>query len=270
MTARVPAPADPGRIAVGDLCLAYRYLAGMRRQPLLLFLHEGLGCISLWRDFPDQLVELTGLPALVYDRAGYGRSDPLPARRDRRYLHDYAWQELPALLRALDETRPLLLVGHSDGGTIALLYAARFPHRVAAVITAAAHVSVEREALAGIRTAVAGFRHGDLQQRLERHHGDKTAAVFHGWSDTWLDRDFRDWNIESDIAAVACPVLALQGENDEYGTPGQLRSIKAHVRGPCETALIPDCGHAPQFQARPTTMKTIAAFISALILPPGE
>jgi len=265
MTDRVATPADPGGIVVGDVCLAYRYLKGARRQPLLLFLHEGLGCISLWRDFPDEIVERTGLPALIYDRAGHGRSDPLPAPRDPRYLHDYAWQELPALLQALDETRPLILVGHSDGGTIALLFAARYPQRVIGVITAAAHVSVESEALAGIRDAVAGFHRGDLRQRLERHHGDKTGTIFHAWSDTWLGSDFLDWNIESDIAPVACPVLALQGADDEYGTAGQLHSIQTHVRGPCATVLIPDCGHAPQFQARTATAQRIADFIAGLM-----
>jgi pimeloyl-ACP methyl ester carboxylesterase len=264
VTERLLASGTAGRVAAGDVCLAYRYVEGARRQPLLLFLHEGLGSISLWRDFPDEIAERTGLPALIYDRAGYGGSGPLPCRRDPRYLHDYAWRELPALLEAFNEARPLILIGHSDGGTIALLFAARHPNRVIGLATLAAHVRVENETLEGIRQATAEYRRGALRDRLERHHGPKTDRLFHAWSDTWLDTGFLGWNIESDLTRVACPVLALQGADDEYGTPGQLHSIQTHVSGPCETLLIPDCGHSPQFQSRPTTANKIVGFVAAL------
>jgi pimeloyl-ACP methyl ester carboxylesterase len=258
-----PAEFD-GRIGVGGTRLAYRYLHADRRGPLLLFLHEGLGSTSLWRDVPGEIGERSGLPVLIYDREGYGRSDPLRTGRTRAYLHDYAWRELPALLAALDEHRPLVLIGHSDGGTIALLFAARFPDRVVGIVTEAAHVFVEPEALAGIRRAVIEFEQGDLRDRLRRYHGEKTDATFRAWSDTWTSGGFRGWNIEAEIGTVVCPILALQGADDEYGTPAQLDSIRNHVSGPCRTILLPDCGHVPHFQSRQLATAAIVEFVKSV------
>lgn len=253
------------RVSVGGTDIAYRYTTASERQPLLLFLHEGLGSISLWRDVPDEIGSRTGLPALVYDRQGYGQSDPLQRERTPSYLHDYAWQELPALLDALGERRPLILVGHSDGGTIALLYASRFADRVRGVVTEAAHVSVEQEALDGIRDAEREFDRGRLRERLARHHGDKTETTFRAWSDTWSSARFLGWSIESEIRAVECPILAMQGANDEYGTPAQLDAIAAHVNGPCRLLLIPDCGHTPHLDARGTAVHAIVDFVAELV-----
>ncbi len=259
-----PPPESDGYVFVRGTRLAYRYLHADRCGPLLLFLHEGLGSTSLWRDVPDEIGERSGLPVLIYDREGYGRTDPLRTGRTCAYLHDYAWRELPAMLDALDEHRPLVLIGHSDGGTIALLFAARFPDRVVGVVTEAAHVFVEPEALAGIRRAVFEFEHGKLRDRLRRHHGEKTDAMFRAWSDTWTSGRFRGWTIEAEIGTVVCPILALQGADDEYGTPAQLESIRNCVSGPCRTILLPDCGHVPHFQSRHLATAAIVEFVKSV------
>lgn len=217
--------------------------------PPLLFLHEGLGCIALWKDFPAGLCRSLNRNGIVYDRLGYGRSDPLDGPRDPRYLHDEAYRVLPALLDALDVSRAVL-IGHSDGGTIALLAAGAFPERVAAVVCEAAHVFVEEITLAGIRAAGEAFAEGELRRRLQRYHGEKTDATFAAWHDTWLSPAFRDWSIEAELARVTCPTLVLQGEDDEYGTPAQVTAIARGVSGPVETALIPGCAHVPHHQAR--------------------
>ncbi len=226
----------------------------------LVFLHEGLGSVGQWQDFPDALCGALGMEGLVYDRAGHGGSDALPAARTSRYLHDEAWQVLPAVLDAAAIDRAVL-VGHSDGGTIALLFAARFADRVAAAVTEAAHVHVEPETLAGIAAAVEAWRTTDLRQRLARHHGDKTEALFQAWADTWLAPGFRDWNIAEDIAGLACPVLLIQGAEDEYGTPRQLAAIAGAALGPVERLLLPGVGHTPHRQARATTLQAMADFV---------
>lgn len=226
----------------------------------LVFLHEGLGSVAQWRDFPDALCAELGLDGVVYDRPGHGGSDAAPAARTFRYLHDEAWQVLPAVLDAAGIERAVL-VGHSDGGTIALLFAARSPDRVAAAITEAAHVHVEPETLAGIAAAVEAWRSTDLRHRLARHHGEKAQALFHAWADTWLAPGFRGWNVERDIAGLACPLLLIQGAADEYGTPGQLAAIARAALGPVERLLLPGVGHTPHRQARAATLQAMADFV---------
>lgn len=247
-------------VKAGGRRLAVRLIAWERRPPCLVFLHEGLGSIAQWQDFPQELAEAAALPALVYERYGHGRSDPLGEPRQPAYLHEEALIALPEVLRACAAGDPLL-VGHSDGGSIALIYASRAgadrPAR--AVVTMAAHVFVEPESLAGIRRTVAAYETGGLRRRLEHYHGDRTDRLFRGWADIWLSEAFRDFRIE--LSGVECPVLALQGEDDEYGTPEQLRRIAAGVRGPVETELIPRCGHAPYRQARETVLRRVVEFI---------
>ncbi len=228
----------------------------------LVFLHEGLGSIGQWRDFPSRLSEKTGLPALVYDRWGYGKSEPFTLPRDTRYLHDEALAGLPAVLDAC-RIGKAILIGHSDGGSIALMYASKHPDRVRAVITEAAHVFVEDVTLEGIRKAVDVYAATDLGKRLARYHGEKTELVFHGWADTWLSPEFRNWNIEEVLPGVRCPILIIQGIDDRYGTPAQVRAIERQVSGRAETLLV-RCGHIPHAEAREEVLEAMAGFIEDL------
>jgi pimeloyl-ACP methyl ester carboxylesterase len=229
----------------------------------LVFLHEGLGSVGQWRDFPSRLSERTGLPALVYDRWGYGKSDPFTLPRPASYLHDEARFSLPAVLDECGIGRAIL-VGHSDGGSIALIFASTRPERVRAVITEAAHVFVESVTLEGIRGAVKVYALTDLGKRLARYHGDKTDLVFHGWADTWLSPEFRDWNIEEVLPGVRCPVLVIQGIDDPYGTPAQVRAIERQVSGSARSLLV-RCGHIPHAEAQAEVLEGMARFIGELL-----
>lgn len=215
--------------------------------PLWVFLHEGLGSRSLWRDFPQRLCDATGCRGLVFSRQGYGASTP--RRADERwpvtFMHAQAQQFLPAYFEALDldtaTDRPWLF-GHSDGGSIALLHAAACADRVAGTVVAAPHLFVEDISVRNIAQAREAYLHGDLRQRLARHHDDVDSA-FWGWNDIWLDPAFRAWNIEAELPRIACPLLAIQGHDDEYGTLAQIRDIAHHV--PHVRLLeLAACGHS--------------------------
>jgi pimeloyl-ACP methyl ester carboxylesterase len=217
-------------------------------SPLVVFLHEGLGSVSAWKDFPDRLCAAAGCRGLVWSRPGYGGSTPRAAgeRWGIDFLHRQADTVLPALLAAVDiDTRaaPPWLFGHSDGGSIALLHAAMFPDRVAGAVVLAPHILVEAFGLASIRVARDAYLHGDLKGRLARHHGDPDSAFF-GWNDVWLDPAFEAFDIRADLARIACPLLAIQGTDDPYGTMAQIDGIAARVP---QTALLKldACGHAP-------------------------
>lgn len=229
---------------------------------MLVFLHEGLGSIAQWKDFPAILCQCLGLPGLVYERRGHGGSDSLAGPRPLDYHYHEAQVILPQVLAAC-AVDDCILIGHSDGGTIALLYAAAFPERPRALITEAAHVFVEELTLTGIRATREAFRVTDLAVRLARYHGTKTPATFAGWAETWLAPEFRNWNIEHELPRIRCPALILQGEADEYGTPEQVHAIARGVSGSVRTLLIPDCGHVPHFQARDTVSKAMTEFIEA-------
>jgi pimeloyl-ACP methyl ester carboxylesterase len=238
---------------------------GSPRDPVetLIFLHEGLGSIAQWRDFPMALCRETGLPAVVYERWGYGSADPLDVPRTVRYLHDEALESLPEVMRQLRIDRSIL-IGHSDGGSIALIFAAAWPEKVRGIITEAAHVFVEEITVAGIREAVEIYASSDLPKRLSKYHGGNTERAFRGWSDIWLSPAFRDWNIEDGLAGVRCPVLAIQGQDDEYGTPAQVSAIVRGVSGPAEPLLLPGCGHIPHHQARKRVLDAMKRFILSL------
>ncbi|MRV75590.1 alpha/beta fold hydrolase [Duganella sp. FT92W] len=242
--------------------LHYEWIDGPQQRPVLVFLHEGLGCTAMWKDFPARLCALAGCPGLVYDRLGYGLSDPLTRARSVHYLHEYTLIELPAVLERLLPARPYIVIGHSDGGSIALLHGAAQPANLLGVLTEAAHVFVEDVTLAGIRTALDAWEAGKLRG-LERYHGDKTGAIFHAWADTWLTPAFSQWNIEGVLASIACPVLALQGEGDQYGTAAQLASIASRAPRAMEH-MLPDCGHTPHLDNPDATLAAMAAFISRL------
>jgi pimeloyl-ACP methyl ester carboxylesterase len=229
--------------------LEYLRIAPERAGTPVVFLHEGLGSVAGWRDFPRHLCDRLGAPGLVYSRCGYGQSSRLDWRQAPRrpdFMHREAHVVLPALLDALGIAQPLL-VGHSDGGSIALLYAARFDPCAIAVL--APHVFVEDITIASIRAARAAWTEGALRDRLARHHTDPDGAFF-GWNDVWLDPAFRDWDIEAELAHVRCPVLAIQGHDDEYGTMAQIDRIAAGLAAghdpPCELLKLAHCRHSPQ------------------------
>ncbi|HKY95003.1 MAG TPA: alpha/beta fold hydrolase, partial [Kiloniellales bacterium] len=209
---------SPEFITIDGVRLEVRRLAGTRPGPTLIFLHEGLGSVALWRDFPDKVAAATGLPVVVYSRRGYGRSDPRAESYAPDFMHREALDVLPKLLAALGIERPLL-VGHSDGASIALIHASRHP--VAGVVALAPHVFVEAITVAAIAKAADAARDTDLLQRLGRHHARPDHA-FWGWNDIWLLPAFRDWTIEDVLPAIQAPVLAIQGEDDEYGTMAQI------------------------------------------------
>jgi pimeloyl-ACP methyl ester carboxylesterase len=210
--------------------------------PPIVFLHEGLGSVSLWRDFPQRVADATGAEAIVYSRAGYGRSDAAPGPRRVRYMHDEALLVLPALLERLAVHRPILF-GHSDGGSIALIHAGGPGRRVTGVIVLAPHVMVEDLSVQSIAQARVAYETTDLKARLARHHAD-VDAVFRGWNDIWLDPEFRAWNIEEYLARIQCPVLAIQGEDDEYGTMDQIERIGRQAPD-VELLKLARCGHSP-------------------------
>ena len=237
----------------------------LNTKPTLVFLHEGLGCIPLWRDFPSALCEAAGCRGLVYDRWGYGRSDSLTAAgpRELRYLHVEALCSLPEVLKQcnIDDA---VLIGHSDGGSIALIFSAVYPDRVCGIITEAAHVFVEEVTLVGVHKAVEMFEETDLREKLAKYHGDNTEMMFHGWADTWLHPEFRDWNIEKFLPKIVTPLLVLQGEDDEYGTSAQVDAIASQVAGPVESRLIPHCGHIPHLEAPDEVLTEMKQFILKL------
>lgn len=216
--------------------------------PWLVFLHEGLGSLAMWKDFPQALCDTVGCRGLVYSRPGYGRSTPRAATQawSVDFMHSQAHEVLPALLEALKldtAAHPPCLFGHSDGGSIALLHAARFPDRVAGVIALAPHIMVEDLSVASIAEARTAYETTDLRERLARYHADPDSA-FYGWNDVWLDPAFRGWSIEAEIGAIRCPVLAVQGHDDQYGTMDQVRGIARRV-AQTELLELPDCGHSP-------------------------
>ncbi len=237
------------------------YGSGDKKSPVLIFLHEGLGCIELWRDFPEQVCRDTGLTGLVYDRLGHGKSDPLPKRRSQYYLHDEALKYLPPLLEAVNIDRPVF-IGHSDGGTIALLYAAHFAGKTAGLITEAAHVFLEDVTIDGIQNAVKMYETGKLKKGLTKYHGDKIDAIFYGWANTWLSPEFRNWNIVDELKNITAPSLIIQGQSDEYGTEKQVDTIVNTVQGHAEKLMIPECGHVPHFQAKDLVQEKMMRFIN--------
>jgi len=227
-------------------------------QPAIVLLHEGLGSVSLWRDFPQRLRERTGRTVVAYSRYGYGNSDVLRESREPRYMHHEGEVVLPQVLAALELERPILF-GHSDGASIALIFAGARPDDARALILEAPHVFVEDVSIASITAAKAAFATTDLRAKLARHHAD-AAATFAGWNDAWLAPRFRDWNIEDDAARVRAPVLLIQGEADEYGTTAQLDAIAARVPW-AETLLVPGAGHSPHRDAPELVLDRVAAFV---------
>lgn len=230
--------------------------------PVMVFLHEGLGSVAMWRDFPARLCAATGLRGLVYSRPGYGRSTPRAAgeRWGPDFMHVQAREVLPALLQALEVDRPWLF-GHSDGGSIALLHAAAFPQALRGAIVLAPHILVEEVSITSIEKAREAYRTTDLKQRLARYHDDPDSA-FGGWNGIWLDPAFRAWSIEEEIRAIRCPLLAIQGLDDEYGTLEQIRGIARRVPQ-AQLLELPQCGHSPHKDQPEKVVEAVAQFVSS-------
>jgi pimeloyl-ACP methyl ester carboxylesterase len=243
--------------------LEYRWIPATRRDaPPLVFLHEGLGSAALWSDFPDRLAAATGSGALIYSRYGFGRSEPLREPRTSDYLEREALDALPAVLEDRGIERPVL-VGHSDGATIALIHAAagRWPAR--GLVLEAPHVFVEDVTIRGIERARAEYGAGRLRGKLQPWHED-VDATFRGWADLWLLPGFWAWNIERMLPGICCPMLVIQGEKDQYGTAAQLEAIARGASGPVETRMLAGCGHAPHAEQPEIVLEAMEGFIGAL------
>jgi len=231
-------------------------------KPTLVFLHEGLGSMRQWRDFPLRVARATGCAALVYSRYGYGHSDVLEEpRRSVRFMHEEALEALPEVLAETGIRAPVL-VGHSDGASIAIIYAgAGHPARALALM--APHVFVEEVCIRSIEQAKREFESTDLPHKLGRYHRDPRRS-FYLWNDVWLDPAFLDWNIEEYLPGISCPVLAIQGEDDVYGTMAQLQAIALKVKGPCELVELKRCGHSPFRDQPDATLDALVRFIDGL------
>jgi pimeloyl-ACP methyl ester carboxylesterase len=243
-----------------ELRLEYEWVGVPRSaRNVVVFLHEGLGSVSMWRDFPRAFCDANGLAGFVFSRYGYGGSTARP--HAERWAPDFmavqARAVLPALLAAVGIERPWLF-GHSDGATIALLYAARHDD-VAGVVAVAPHLFVEDVSIASIRAARVAYESGDLRERLARHHDDVDSA-FYGWNDAWLAPEFRAWNVERELATIGCPVLAVQGEDDEYGTLEQIRAV-ARAVPQTELLVLPRCGHSPHRDQPQALMREAGLFV---------
>jgi len=238
--------------------------------PTIVMLHEGLGCVEMWRGFPEQLAAATGCGVFLYSRAGYGKSDSCTLPRPLTYMEDEAAGTLPKLLDAIGFRRGLLL-GHSDGASIATAYLGqRQDHRVRGLILIAPHFFVEDVSVASIATAREAYATTNLRERLARYHGANVDCAFRGWNDAWLDPEFRTWNILDCVAQVRVPMLIVQGAEDEYGTPAQLAAAEREAYCPVETALIPQCGHAPHLQKPDETVAAIVDFAACLLALDAE
>ncbi len=242
--------------------LEYAWVGGARgAAPVIVFLHEGLGSLAMWKNFPQKLCAAAGARGLVFSRYGYGRSTPRPAAEKWpvEFMHVQAERVLPALFASIGLDRPSWLYGHSDGGSIALIHAAAFPERVAGLVAVAPHVFVEDVSVASIEAARVAYAGTDLPQRLARYHADADSA-FHGWNDIWLDPAFRAWNIEDSLRRIRCPVLAVQGEDDEYGTMAQIDAI-ARVVPQARLLKLPSCGHSPHRDQPAALTEAVVAFM---------
>jgi pimeloyl-ACP methyl ester carboxylesterase len=244
--------------------IEHRWLAGPADAPLLVFLHEGLGSVAMWKDFPERLCQALGVRGLVYSRPGYGRSTPRPADAPLQpdFMHRQAHEVLPALLAALGVHEPPVLLGHSDGGSIALLFAARFPNALRGLVAMAPHIRVEPVSISSIQAAREAWTSTDLPGRLARYHDDVESA-FRGWNDIWLHPEFERWNIEAEIAPIRCPVLAIQGVDDEYGTLAQIRGI-AHRVPQTRLLELPACAHSPHRDQPEAVIQAVGELLKLL------
>jgi pimeloyl-ACP methyl ester carboxylesterase len=253
-----------GFLTIGDASLEYRVAGDPAVPPAIVMLHEGLGSAALWGDFPDRLAAATGVTVFAYSSAGYGASSPVALPRPLTYMHDEAGHVLPALLDAIGFRRGLLL-GHSDGASIATIYAGTVQdHRVRGLVLIAPHFFVEDVGLAAIRDAKTAYESGDLKTRLARWHKHVDVA-FYGWNGAWLDPGFRDWDITDALAYIRVPVAIVQGESDQYGTVRQVEAAQEECYCPIEVAMIAGAGHSPQREKPEVTLAAITDFANRIL-----
>jgi len=243
---------DLNRIFVGD----------SSAERLIIFLHEGLGSVEQWKNFPEHVCRETHSYGLIYDRSGYGKSPGSLANRKPTYLHESAI-ELDALIEDLPNHYERILYGHSDGGSIALIYAANYPTKIKAIITEAAHVFVEPETLIGVQAALPLFKKGKFDG-LKKYHGERFEEVFLAWNTAWLSPAFASWNIVDLLPKITCPQLVMQGIDDQYGTAKQVETISKLTKGVTKTVLIENCGHAPHKENENETLIVIEDFLNGI------
>jgi pimeloyl-ACP methyl ester carboxylesterase len=257
--------ADEGFLDLGDMRLEYRMIGPRPHEaPTLVVLHEGLGCVGMWNNFPDKLARETGAGVFVYSRAGYGRSSPVALPRPLSFMHDEARNVLPRLLDAIGFRRGLL-VGHSDGASIAAIHAGSVEdHRVRGLVLIAPHFFTEDMGIAEIARARQAYETTDLRQKLARWHAHVDNA-FRGWNDAWLDPNFRQWDITEELAYIRVPILIVQGADDQYGTVRQIEVAREECYCPVEVALLPGARHAPHREAPQATLDAVAGFANRLL-----
>lgn len=238
--------------------IEYDFARAAPGAPVIVLLHEGLGSLSQWRDFPRRILHATGCSTLTFSRYGHGRSDPLTEPRRVGFMHDEALNALPELLDRLEVKRPILL-GHSEGASIALIYAGGTGRPVSGLIAMAPHLMVEDVCLDSIRETKRIFEASDLREKLARHHTDP-EATFRGWNDIWLDPGFRDWNIEGFLPRITCPILAIRGEGDAYGTMEQVDRL-ARLAAGVELLKLRECGHSPHRDQPEAVIDAVTGFV---------
>jgi len=257
----MPTRGVPARIEVLGQHLEYRWIGpGPEEAPTIVFLHEGLGCLAMWRDFPDRLAAATGCGALVYSRMGYGASDPVPGPRSVRFMHQEALEVLAAVIDRF-QLQQVVLFGHSDGASIAVVYAGARPGAVRALVLEAPHVFVEPVCVESIARIAQAYGTTRLREKLGRYHGDNSDSMFQTWTDVWLRPEFRTWNIEEYLPSIESPVLVVQGENDEYGTIRQVEAVVTQVSGLTRSLVLARCGHSPHSDQPDAVLEAAGRFV---------
>lgn len=229
-------------------------------RPVLILLHEALGCIDMWKDIPEQLATETGCDVVVYERQGYGLSSTITLPRHDDYLTEEGEIWLPRLITKL-ELKQVILIGHSDGGSVALIGAASLPDQVKCVVTEAAHIYIDHLTTAGIKEAVERYNTTNLKDKLAKYHGERTDLLFRAWYETWLRDRKRPLDLRPWLSSIKCPALIVQGKDDGYGVPEQVTDICAGIGARAESLFLPECGHVPHFEARTKLISAVVDFI---------
>ena len=256
--------ASSGHLDLGDQQLEYRFIGPQpAAAPTLVLLHEGLGCVGLWGDFPDKLATATKCGVFVYSRAGYGASSTIKLPRPLTYMHHEAQDVLPRVLDAIKFQRGIL-IGHSDGASIAAIHAGSIRDtRVKGITLIAPHFFVEQKGITEIEKAKVAYETGNLREKLARWH-TRVDAAFFGWNGAWLDPEFRKWNLEEFLQRIQCPVLAMQGADDQYGTDAQIKVVQQTCRVPVDVAMLPGVQHSPHREAPDLAVAKIAEFLAKM------
>lgn len=249
-------------VTINDKKIFVEYCNPYPEKPVIVFLHDSLGCAQLWRDFPEKLAQAVEMNVLIYDRVGYGKSERLlSSKRDKNYLEQEA-DFLEKLLSVLD-IHKVILFGHSDGGSIALIYSGKYPEKVSGLICEAGHIFVEDVTLEGIYKSIDAYYTTNLPERLAKYHGEKVDTIFKAWTETWTSDDYRSWNIESFLPDIKAPLLFVQGDLDEYGTMKQVDKTISQVSGKAEKYIVTSVGHTPHKENPSLTLDGCISFLKS-------